>query len=267
MRGFNFYVLLIFLLTVTVCAQPSNFPFRLTYSIDVSIVAGNIALIGANTALKAHLNVPTDAEILQLDRERLFYLDRITFRTFNTTTERASHYAMLSTIALPVLLAPYSKSFSQLSTMAVMGIETYSTTLLVVQTLKTLTRRPRPEMFTNAYDISRYRGIESLNSFPSGHTAMAFAAAGFVHACQEVYKQQNSLATFLMYSTYAAAITSGFLRYYSGVHHLTDVITGAALGWSIGYFIPKLHLHIRRSNQSFLLTPSPSGVIHCAIKF
>ncbi|MFN4300279.1 MAG: phosphatase PAP2 family protein [Thermaurantimonas sp.] len=267
MRSYKIYFLLILLLPFTAFTQRSTFPYRLSYSLDISLTVGNLVLVGTNRAIKAHLSVPKADEILQLDRERLFYLDRISFRTYNSTTERVSHYAMLTTITLPVLLATYSKSFSHLSTMAVMGIETYTTTLLVVQTLKALTRRPRPEMYTDEYDIMRYKGIESLNAFPSGHTAMAFAAAGFVHSCQEVFKQQSLWATFLMYSTYTSAVISGFLRYYSGVHHLTDVMTGAVLGWSIGYFIPKIHLQTRRSNHSIQLTPTANGMIHCALNF
>lgn len=266
MRGFKIYLPLVFLLPFTVKSQHTVFPYRLTYSLDASILLGNIALIGTNNALKSHLHVPSAEEIMQLVPNRLFYLDRLTFRPFNTSTERASHYATLGTLSLPFLLAPYSKSFSPLTTMAVMGIETYSSTLLVVQTLKILTRRPRPEMYTNAYNIEGYRGMESLNAFPSGHTALAFAAAGFVHSCQKVFKQQSSWATYIMYSTYTAALTAGFLRYYSGVHHLTDVLTGAAIGWTIGYFVPKMHLWSGSSSYTFKLIPS-NGMVYCSIAF
>lgn len=77
--------------------------------------------------------------------------------------------------------------------------------------LKRLTHQPRP-------DGSAY------NSFPSGHTAMAFTGAEFM---QQEYRDYSP---FLRYSGYAMAAGTGTLRMYNNRHWLTDVITGAGIG-------------------------------------
>ena len=62
------------------------------------------------------------------------------------------------------------------------------------------------------------------NSFPSGHTTTAFAAAEFLH---QEFKHKS-----IWYSIagYTAATTTGVLRMYNNRHFLSDVVCGAGLG-------------------------------------
>jgi hypothetical protein len=77
--------------------------------------------------------------------------------------------------------------------------------------LKRLTHQERPDG-------------SAFNSFPSGHTAMAFTGAEFM---QQEYRDYSP---FLRYSGYAMAAGTGTLRMYNNRHWLTDVITGAGIG-------------------------------------
>jgi hypothetical protein len=62
------------------------------------------------------------------------------------------------------------------------------------------------------------------NSFPSGHTATAFAAAEFMH---QEFKKSSVL---LSYSGYLAASATGTLRMFNNKHYLSDVLAGAGIG-------------------------------------
>jgi membrane-associated phospholipid phosphatase len=84
---------------------------------------------------------------------------------------------------------------------------TSSTTFLI----KDATGRLRP-------DGSTY------NSFPSGHTAIAFMSATFMW---EEYKDQSP---WYGVAGYAVATTTGVLRMYNNRHWLSDVVCGAGLG-------------------------------------
>lgn len=64
----------------------------------------------------------------------------------------------------------------------------------------------------------------AYNSFPSGHTATAFAAAEFLH---QEFKDSNLL---ISYSGYLAASTTGALRMSNDKHYLSDVLAGAGIG-------------------------------------
>lgn len=76
---------------------------------------------------------------------------------------------------------------------------------------KNLTHRMRPN------------GLND-NSFPSGHTAMAFMAAEFMH---QEYKDQSPWYSVMGYSV---ALTTATLRLYNSAHWLSDVVAGAGYG-------------------------------------
>lgn len=77
--------------------------------------------------------------------------------------------------------------------------------------VKKLQGRPRPDGSGN-------------NSFPSGHTASAFAAAEFLH---QEYKDQSP---FIAYSGFVAAAATGALRLYNNKHWFSDTVAGAGFG-------------------------------------
>lgn len=101
-------------------------------------------------------------------------------------------------------------------------------TALFTFLLKQLIARPRP------YEVLDIRILEhaSSASFPSGHAAIAFFVAYNLSRCYPKYK-----AGF-----YAWAALVGLSRIYLGMHYLTDVIAGAALGFTFGIFLSRLHL-------------------------
>lgn len=62
------------------------------------------------------------------------------------------------------------------------------------------------------------------HSFPSGHTAMAFAAA------RSIDKEFRKECVWISIASYAAATTIGVERVLSDRHHWYDVVAGAGLG-------------------------------------
>lgn len=92
-------------------------------------------------------------------------------------------------------------------------------TLLTVQSLKQTTRQKRPD----------YESGDSRDSFPSGHTASAFAGAAYIHR-----RYGFSLAAV----PYALAAFVGYSRVEAGEHHPRDVVGGALIaGFSSWLFV------------------------------
>lgn len=91
--------------------------------------------------------------------------------------------------------------------------------------LKTLVNRPRP---TQSYpnDIKSYTYSEG-KSFPSGHTAIAFATATTLSL---QYKKW-----YITVPAYAWAASVGYSRMKLGRHYPTDVAAGALIGIGSGY--------------------------------
>lgn len=64
----------------------------------------------------------------------------------------------------------------------------------------------------------------SRNSFPSGHTAMAFMGAEFL------YQEYKDVSPWIGAAGYTVAAGTGFFRMYNNRHWFTDVLAGAGIG-------------------------------------
>jgi membrane-associated phospholipid phosphatase len=96
---------------------------------------------------------------------------------------------------------------------------------LVAQILKNIFHAPRPVTFFGGSQHSFFiNGIKlaCTNSFPSGHTATAFAIATVLVMTSRNRKWQLPV---LLY-----ALLVGFSRIYLGQHFLMDVVVGALVG-------------------------------------
>jgi membrane-associated phospholipid phosphatase len=94
-----------------------------------------------------------------------------------------------------------------------------------------------------------------FNSFPSGHTANAFASAEFLN---QEYKGTHP---WIGYAGYTVAAATGMLRMYNNKHWLSDVVAGAGFGilsTKISYLVyPKLkHLILGKGSSNYNLVPS-----------
>ncbi|MBP4137110.1 phosphatase PAP2 family protein [Flavobacterium geliluteum] len=107
--------------------------------------------------------------------------------------------------------------------------------------LKSITKAERPDGTSN-------------DSFPSGHTAVAFAGAEFLY---QEYKHQS---IWYGVAGYAVAAGTGIFRMYNNRHWLTDVAAGAGIGilstkvayWMNPYLTRKLFGNKENNSTSFL---------------
>ncbi|MFJ5230527.1 phosphatase PAP2 family protein [Kitasatospora sp. NPDC088391] len=92
---------------------------------------------------------------------------------------------------------------------------------------KRLARRPRPDRVAGKVPEARHVPMPASASFPSGHTASAFAFATGVSA------QLPWAAAPLG----ALALSVGYSRVHTGVHYPGDVLAGAFLGTVAGSLV------------------------------
>ncbi|MCB9002329.1 MAG: phosphatase PAP2 family protein [Bacteroidales bacterium] len=112
---------------------------------------------------------------------------------------------------------------------------------MVVQTLKYTTKVERPDS-------------SNMNSFPSGHTTLAFSGAEFLW---QEYKEHS---IWIGVAGYAVASSIGIARVINNKHWLTDVFAGAGIGilsTKISYFFyERIKLKPRRGNRTYtMITP------------
>lgn len=126
----------------------------------------------------------------------------------------------------------------KMKTTTLLATQSYITAAAVESVMKFLTGRTRPSFYAPnsvakptfkgpfAKSID-YTGAKTNSSFPSGHTTVAFAAA-------TVYALQYKDKLWVPVLCYTSASLIGLSRITENKHWLTDVLTGAALGYLTG---------------------------------
>jgi undecaprenyl-diphosphatase len=129
-----------------------------------------------------------------------------------------ANYSRLSLAAAAVLAATGGRRGRRAATA---GLGSVSVTATVVNLgLKPLGRRSRPDRAVERVPVARHVRMPSSTSFPSGHSATAFAfATGVGHVLAPAAIPLHGLAALVAYS-----------RVHTGVHYPGDVVAGALIG-------------------------------------
>ena len=129
---------------------------------------------------------------------------------------------------------------------------------IAVQIIKNLTNAPRPKLFFEAGQYLHFiDGVSLANnsSFPSGHTATAFAIA----TVMVVMMKDKSWQLLILIAT----VLVGYSRIYLAQHFLLDVMIGAMIGSASGIlsvYLAKNIKGIRRSiKKMHRLSPNTSS--------
>jgi membrane-associated phospholipid phosphatase len=111
-------------------------------------------------------------------------------------------------------------------------------------------------VFSIKHAVGRERPDRAdFRSFPSGHTANAFATAEFLN------QEYKDVSPWIGYAGYTVATATGVLRMYNNKHWLSDVVAGAGFGilsTKLAYVLyPKLkRLLVGKGGQNYSLVPS-----------
>ena len=107
---------------------------------------------------------------------------------------------------------------------AVMGLfTTVAASGIGTLLIKGLVARPRPPLSFQAYQ-------EAWWSFPSAHAVMSLAFYGFLVCLTWYFAARRSFRLLALVLATILVLAIGFARLYLGVHYLSDVIGGYALG-------------------------------------
>jgi membrane-associated phospholipid phosphatase len=140
---------------------------------------------------------------------------------------QAADYSRLSLASAAVLAIAGGRSGRRAAAMGVASLGVTATVANVV--VKPLGRRPRPDRNAPDVPLARHVPMPDSGSFPSGHSAAAFAfATGVGQVLPAAAVPLRGLATVVAYS-----------RVHTGVHYPADVVAGAILGTALAQLTTK----------------------------
>ncbi len=165
-------------------------------------------------------------------------LDRALMYPYSHGLDLAGTVLMYSSVLAPGLFALVMDP-GDIFTMGIVYGQAVTYAFAVKNILNYLLPRDRPYMYKGG--ASEVDSSEDDQSFPSGQTTVAFAAAT---AGVTIYAMSFPDSPYLIpfaIASYGMAVITGSLRVAAGTHFVTDVVVGAALGSAVGYLVPFLH--------------------------
>jgi membrane-associated phospholipid phosphatase len=134
---------------------------------------------------------------------------------------RAADYSRLSLASAAALAIAGGPGGRRAAATGLVSLAVTAVTVNVA--VKPLWRRRRPDRAAHAVPTARHVPMPSSGSFPSGHSAAAFAfAAGVGDIAPSAGAALHALAALVAYS-----------RIHTGVHYPGDVVAGALLGTTL----------------------------------
>jgi membrane-associated phospholipid phosphatase len=179
------------------------------------------------------ITTPAPADLSQVNG-----LDRSLMAPYSAGLDISSSVLQYTTAALPLALAFFIPR-EDLIPMGVVYLESLSFAVGAKNILKYFLPRWRPYVYLGG--AAGVPATDDDQAFPSGHATVAFAAAGAGVSLFAAALPGSPWFWPFTAGCYSLAILTASFRVASGMHFLTDVLAGAALGSLCGYLVPFLH--------------------------
>ncbi len=208
-------------------------------------------------ALSEYLVGTIDRDVLGTpDRDDVNSFDRLVMADYSRGLDTAGDVLMATTMLAPAAWG-FRLGSREMITAAVIYLETLAFAQGAKNTFKLLVARYRPYVYEGgATDVD---SREDDASFLSGHATMAFAAATAGVYLFSAYFPQSRWFVPLAAGAYGLATLTAAFRVAAGMHFMTDVASGAALGAAVGYAVPRLHRGGERAGVS--VNALPGGLL------
>ncbi len=250
---------LFLLITNYIGAALAQSPYRLDWSFDGPLLGISAGAGGLTLILGAQRDPLAISDIELLDPFNINAFDRPAIYNYSLEQSDVSDILLGIMIVMPAGLMTSERIRKDASTIGIMYSEVLILANVGTQIFKVATPRVRPYGYNPRVPIAEKTTVTAKESFFSGHTANSFASTVFLSSVYSTYYPDSKWSPYTWAGSLILAAVVGFLRYSSGNHFPTDIITGALWGSAVGFLIPRLHRTDRE--QGMASTPVIGGNI------
>jgi len=222
--------------------------YELRLGVDAPLFAA-AALTGSVWLLRSELTPAWCAP--RCDAAQLPAFDRAAAGSFSPGARTASDIGVAALLGGSASLLLLEGGFVDFG----VGVQALlATSGLTVLTMMAV-RRPRPFTYGEEAPLAARSDGNAALSFPSGHTAHAFAATLTLFHALHARHPRSPWPWIVLGTGCSLATGVGVLRVLAGDHFPSDVVAGAAIGAAVGWFVPELH----RIRPGLSLVPNAGG--------
>lgn len=229
--------------------QSLRAPYQTSWALDLPLTLGSSgAAIGAHL-YQATLPPLSQAELLRLDPQDLWPVDRMAAQAWRPPAATLSDVGLITGGLAPLAMLAAPRIRGDWSRYLLLWWQALSLTDGLTTWSKSLTLRPRPLAY---YFATRYPELpadleaaaltpEARFSFFSGHTSLTAVSTFFLARTFADYYPESQARSWVWAGAALLPALVGFWRVRAGKHHPSDVIAGYLVGASVGWLIPALH--------------------------
>jgi len=196
----------------------------------LALAALSLLLLGPLAAQEA----PTPLPLVQSDVNAI---DRALMFSYSEPLDMISDYTQYAAFLSPAVFALAAPPRDWLG-IGAMYAGSAALSYAARVGVKAAVERYRPYMYFDDPPSSLIEEGDHLDSFPSGHSIMAFTGAGYTATLFALRYPDSPYRVPAIAGAYALASATAALRISSGSHFLTDVVAGAAIGTFFGFIVP-----------------------------
>lgn len=214
-----------------------------------------VSFIGLFLLLSAVGLMPVTAG--ELDRSDVNAFDRVLMFPYSEPLSVASDVTQYLSLLSPVMFACAAPS-SDWFDIALMYAGASALSFGTRTVLKATVVRERPYQYFSDPPSE----ADHDQSFPSGHSVMAFTGAAFTQALFSLRYPDSPYRIPVTASAWTLAAATAVLRVASGNHFVTDVLAGALIGSFYGFAVPYVCslFNTDEQNDGVVLSVGPNMV-------
>jgi membrane-associated phospholipid phosphatase len=225
-------------------------PYKLNTTADVITLSAGVALTGIGFNATKNITPLLETDVLSLDMMDISGFDRRATQRFVTGHASTSDYLLTAAAITPLALAADKRIRGDFLTIGVMFSEVILLNTGITNISKGYFQRNRPYVYNPLVALEEKLDRGARESFFSGHVSHTAAYSFFAAHVINSYSNNKTIKTAAWIGAFTLPAVVGYLRYSSGKHYPSDIITGYVVGSAIGYLVPQLHLR-KKENWDF----------------
>lgn len=241
--------ILISLFSPDVAAQT---PYKLDTKKELIIIGSGLVIGGMGTYFTQKINPLTMEEISGLSRQDINAFDRPATYNYSKSAARWSDILVGSCIILPATLLSQKLIREDWQTFSLMYLQILMFSNFIPMVSKGRVQRIRPYVYNEGAPLEKKMDTYAKLSFYSGHNTNAFASAVFFSATYSRYYHNSRWKPYIWAGSLGLASMVGYLRFEAGKHFPSDILVGAVVGSTIGFFVPYFHRSEKTGNSNEL---------------
>ena len=244
---------------VTVDQLPAKKPdeaavYRLKPALDIPLTIATTAGTLYGFSKIYNKDTSTRAQILALNRKDVAGYNRFGTELYSEKAADASDLLFYGSMPLPLLLLLDKKIRPDAGKIGLLYLESMAVTGVLYTGAAHIKDKYRPYAYNPETPMGKRQSGGAKNSFFAGHVALVANATFFTAKVFSDY-HPDSKARWILYSAAGlATATTGYLRIRGGMHFLSDVMIGTAVGTLNGILFPHWHKN-RKGRDRLTLLP------------